>query len=113
MFCHQANQPLMQRQAQSADALRAKAQGGGQNQVGSIRLEQVCGTNIGPKAFGDDSYHVHQGFGGLAAVLRQIAYFLEGEDVTGVQRISGLTHVSNSPVSPVRLWFRRAGCVLF
>ncbi len=41
LFGDQAGEPLMQSHAQSADALAAQAEGGGQQQIGAVRLQQI------------------------------------------------------------------------
>ena len=53
----------------------------GQHQVGAVRLQQICGTDIGLKALGDQSDNIHQRFGRFAALGGQIADFLQGQDV--------------------------------
>lgn len=76
LFGDQAGETFMQRQTQRADAFAAQAEGGGENEVGAIRLQQISGTDIGVEAPGNQGDHVHQSFGGLAAFSRQIADFL-------------------------------------
>jgi hypothetical protein len=58
-FRDQARQTLMQSHAQSANTLGTKSQSRGQHQVGPVRLQQVCGTNVSLKTLGDQSDNVH------------------------------------------------------
>ena len=44
---YQTRQTFCQRHAQSADALRAKPDGGGHHQVGPVRLQQIDGAHVG------------------------------------------------------------------
>ena len=80
-FRDQARQTFMQSHAQGANALGAKSQGRGQHQVGPVRLQQVCGTDVGLKALGDQSDDIHQRFGRVAALGGQVADFFQGQDV--------------------------------
>ena len=88
----------MDAHAKSANALRAKSDGRGQHQIGAVGFEQIRRTDIGLKPFGDQGDHVHQGFGGLAALRRQIADLLQGQDIAIIVRGSRLAHVLNSLV---------------
>ena len=81
LFGHHSSQPFMQRHAKRADALAAQADGGGQNQIGAIRFQQVSGADVRMEAPGDQSDHVHQRFRGLAPFLRKRAELFQGEDM--------------------------------
>ena len=81
-FRHQARQTFVQGQPKSANTFRAQPQRRGQHQVGSIRLQQIRRTDIGLKSPGDQGDHIHEGLGRLAALLRETADLLQGQDVT-------------------------------
>ena len=108
----QAGEALVERHAQGADAAGVEAEGRGQHQVRSIRLQQIGGADIGPEARGDQSDHVHEGVGGLATLLGEVGDFFHGQDMTGVSFFVGLGHrdtlafryVSNATVpGPVKM----------
>ena len=92
---HQSRQTFVQSHAKRADALRTKPERRGQHQVGAVRFQQIGRTDIGLKAPGDQGHDVHQSLGRLAALGRQIADFLQGQDVIFILRGSGLAHVLN------------------
>ena len=79
LFGDQTGQALVKRHAQRADAARMKAERRGQHQVGAIRLKQISRADIGAETGGDQRDNVHQRVGGLAAVLRETGYFIEGQ----------------------------------
>jgi hypothetical protein len=61
-----------------------EAEGRGQDQVGSIRLEQIGGTHISPEPGGDQGDYVHEGVGSFAALFGEACDFFHGQDVTGI-----------------------------
>jgi hypothetical protein len=67
--------------AQLADALSPKADGRSQHQIGSIRLEQICRTNVSIESLGNQCHDVHQRFGGLTLLRRKVGDLLQSEDV--------------------------------
>ena len=69
-----------------------EAEGRGQDQVGSIRLEQIGGTDIGPEPGGDQGDDVHEGVGGFASLFGEARDFFHGQDVTGISFFVGLGH---------------------
>ena len=88
----QAGKALVDGHAEGADAARVKAEGGGQDQVGSIRLQQIGGADVGAEARGDQGNHVHEGIGRLAALLGEVRNLFHGQDVTGISLFVGLGH---------------------
>ena len=98
--------------AQLADAAWAQAEGGGKNQVGAVGLEKVSGADVGLEALGDEGDDVHQRFGGFAFLAREIADFVEGQDIAVVGSGSRLLQVLNVVVifvEPRRKWHERTG----
>ena len=81
LFRHQSGKSFVQTQAQRTDALRPQADGGGQHEIGAVRLQQIGGANVGLEAPRDQRHNVHQSFGRLAAFLGQVADFLHGQNV--------------------------------
>ena len=80
-FGDQAGEAFVQRHAQRADAARAEAEGGGENQVGAIGLEQVGGADVGAEARGDQRDDVHQRVGGVASIAREGSNLFQGQYV--------------------------------
>ncbi len=80
----QAGEAFAEGHAQGADASRVEAEGRGQDQVGSIRLEQIGGTDIGPEPGGDQGDYVHEGVGGFAPLFGEARDFFQAEHTTGV-----------------------------
>ena len=66
---NESGQAFVQTHAQGANALRPQTQRGREHQVGAVRLQQVGRTDIRMKTAGDQRHHVHQRFGGLAALV--------------------------------------------
>jgi hypothetical protein len=63
----QAGEALVDGHAQRADAARMQAEGGGEDKVAAVGLQQVGGADVGAEAHGDQGDNIHQGVGGLAA----------------------------------------------
>ncbi len=78
LFRHQPGQTLVHRHAQSANALRPQAEGRGQHQIGPVRLQKIGRTHIRIESPGDQGHHIHEGFGGFAALLREVPNLLQG-----------------------------------
>src|SRR6202020_878550 len=91
LFRHQASQTFMDSHPQLANTLSPETDGGSQHQIGAIRLQQVRGTNVRIKAFGNQGYDVHQRFCGLALLRCKVCDFLERE------------HVRDTEDAPVRI----------
>ena len=81
LFCDEAGEALVNGHAQLADALGAQADGGGEDEVGAVGLEQISGANLGLKALGDEGDDVHQSLGGLAFLSGEGGDLIEGENV--------------------------------
>jgi hypothetical protein len=71
-----------------------KAKGSSQDQVAAVRLQQVSGAHIGPEPRGDQSDHIREGIGRLAAFLCEACDLFQSQDKTGIGRIQGLGHRS-------------------
>ncbi len=52
-------------------------------EIGSIRLQQIGGTDIRLEALADQGDHVHQRFRWLAALRREISNFFQRQNKTG------------------------------
>ena len=76
-FRDQPGQPLMHRHPQAADALPAKSNGRRQHQVRAIRFQQICRADVGVESLGNEGNHIHQRFGGLPALRRQVRNFIQ------------------------------------
>ena len=92
LFRHQTGQPFVQTQPKRSDAFLAKADGRRQHQIGAVGFQQVSGADFGLKASCDERNNVHQRFSGLAAFLREVADFLQRQDVMFLVRVDS-THV--------------------
>ena len=88
----QAGEALADGHAQGADAARMQAEGGGQDQVRAIRLQQIGGADVGAEARGDQGDDVHEGVGRLAALLGEVGDLFHGQDMTGISLFVGLGH---------------------
>ena len=55
-----------------------QSKGRGQHQVRSVRLQQICRTDIGLESSGDERDHIHQSLSGFAAFRCEIADFFQG-----------------------------------
>ncbi len=73
----QADQALVQAQAQGADGLGAEPDRRGQHQIGAIGFEQVGRAHLGLEAPGNQGGNLHEDLSRFAAPLRQTAYFLK------------------------------------
>jgi hypothetical protein len=93
---NKAGETFVKGETESADTLGAKSERRGQDQVRTIRFEQIRRADIGPEPFRKQSYQIHEGFGRLAAFSREIADFLKGQDVIGITLMCGLAHVLDS-----------------
>jgi hypothetical protein len=89
----ETGEAFVDRQAEDADALAAEADGGGENEVGAVRFEQISGANLGFKALGNQSDDVVQGFGGLAAIRAQIRDVFEGKGGRDLTRMTSGDHI--------------------
>jgi len=99
--------------AQLADAAWTQAERGGEDEVGAIGLEKVGGADVGLEALGNEGDNVHQRFGRLAFLARQIADFVEGQDIAAVRTGRRLLQILNIVVILVepqsRKWHERTG----
>ncbi len=95
-------QTFVQRHAQGADAGAAQAQRRGQHQVGAVRLQKIRRAHVGLKPPGDQSDHVHEGLGRLAALRRQVADLFHGEYVTGSWLAARVNHKNSRIKTPGR-----------
>ena len=89
---NQAGQAFAERHAQHADGSRMKAEGGGQDQVRPVGLQQVGRADIGFEARGDQRHDIHQRIGGLAALPGQVCDLFQREEMSGVSCCGGLGH---------------------
>ena len=78
---------------------RAQAQSRGQHQVGPVRLQQIRRAHIGLKPPRDQRHHVHQRFRGLAAFPREVADFLQSQNVICFARDCWVCHFLHSSSS--------------
>ena len=93
---HQTGEPLVNRHAQGADALRAQSKRGGQDQVGAIRLEEIRRTYVGLKSLSDQRDNIHQSFSRVAGFGSQRRDFFQSQNVIRSQvRVLSLTHDLN------------------
>ena len=95
LFRHQARQSFVDCHSQIADTLPPKAHGCGQHQIGPIRLEQICGTDISLKSLGNQGDDIHQGLGGLALLPREVGDLLQSEDVRDLAHVAGHVQLLN------------------
>jgi hypothetical protein len=84
----------MQSKPQSADTLRAQPYGRRHHEIGAVRFEQIGRANIRLKTLGYESHHVHEGFSGLASLIRKMADFFQREDMIRVGCVCGWPQVS-------------------
>ena len=88
----QASQALVQWHAQRSDAARVKTKRGGQNQVRTIRLQQIGRAHVGSEPLGDQCHYVRERIGRLAPLRCKVRNLLQGEYEAGVGSFVGLAH---------------------
>ena len=104
LFRNQADQSFIDCHAKLADGFMAKPQGRGEHEIGAVRFEQVGGANIGAKSPGNQGDHVHQGFGRLAGLRRQVRDFLPGQHMAGIERAGSVVLSRNGLIRSVQIW---------
>ena len=76
LFGDQAGQAFVERHAQGADTSWVQTQGRSQDQVRSIRLQQIGGADVGSEPGCDQCDDIHEGVGRLAAFFGEVCDFL-------------------------------------
>jgi hypothetical protein len=88
---------------QAANTLRPKPDRCRQHQVRPIRFQQVGGANVGLTSPGNQADHVHQRLCRLAPIVRQIADFIQCQNVGVVWTRFRLSRVLKLLVVPIQV----------
>src|SRR5262245_30788636 len=81
LFGDESRQTFMKSEPQHANALFAKTQRCGEDEMRSIRLQKIRRAHIGSEALRNQRYDIHQSFGGLASLLCQVRQFFQCEHI--------------------------------
>jgi hypothetical protein len=92
---HKSGQPFMKTHPQCADALRPKADRGGEHQRRAVGFEQVGRAHIRLKTIGNQGGDIHQRLNGLAGFPCEISDILEGQHITCAAFTCGGAHLSS------------------
>jgi hypothetical protein len=76
-----AGQSFMKREPHRPDRFRPKTDGGGENEIGAVRLKQIDRAHVGTKVTGDKRNNTGQCLRWFATALHQSADLLRGENL--------------------------------
>ncbi len=95
LFRDQAGESFIDRHAKLANTFMAKPERRCQNKIGAVWFQQVGGANVCAKPAGNQGDHVHQGFGRLAGLRRQVRNFVPRQHIAGIERAGSMVLILN------------------